>query len=94
MSRKLTLAFAVTSLVAVAQPDHAFKLDAGLSGLLAAAIGAVVALVGNRRKPEAETAKKLADIYKLAMERDHSNAPTLEAGYGNDAKRKLGNLFD
>lgn len=51
--------------------------------------------VGMVRLYASETAKKLAVIYKQAMERrPGKNDPTLDAEYGDDAKRKLANLFD
>jgi len=50
--------------------------------------------VGMVRLYANETAKKLAELYKSAMARDPQKGPTLEAGYGNSAKKKLGNLFD
>lgn len=50
--------------------------------------------VGMVRLYANETAKKLAEIYTDAMTRNRDNAPELEAGYGNSAKKKLDNLFD
>ena len=50
--------------------------------------------VGMVRLYANETAKKLAEIYTDAMTRTRDNAPELEAGYGNSAKKKLDNLFD
>lgn len=51
--------------------------------------------VGMVRLYANETAKKLAEIYKDAIERTQDpNAPSLDAGYGNSAKKKLENLFD
>jgi len=50
--------------------------------------------VGMVRLYAGETAKKLAEIYKAAMQRDPQTCPSLEADYGNSAKKKLGNLFD
>ena len=51
--------------------------------------------VGMVRLYANETAKKLAQIYvKAADRREVEGDPTLEEGYGDDAKRKLENLFD
>ena len=51
--------------------------------------------VGMVRLYANETAKKLALIYKNAQERGVSeDDPTLDKDYGDDAKRKLENLFD
>jgi predicted regulator of Ras-like GTPase activity (Roadblock/LC7/MglB family) len=51
--------------------------------------------VGMVRLYASETAKKLAAIYSSAAERraEHGD-PSLGDAYGNDAKRKLENLFD
>ena len=51
--------------------------------------------VGMVRLYASETAKKLATIYGDAMNRqDEQGAPTLDEDYGDDAKRKLENLFE
>ncbi|MEM7201617.1 MAG: roadblock/LC7 domain-containing protein [Planctomycetota bacterium] len=51
--------------------------------------------VGMVRLYASETAKKLAAIYNQALNReDDDGKPTLDAEYGDDAKRKLENLFD
>lgn len=51
--------------------------------------------VGMVRLYANETAKKLAEIYRAAAKRgDDGDGPELEAGYGDDAKKKLDNLFD
>ena len=51
--------------------------------------------VGMVRLYASETAKKLAEIYDGAANRqDEHGAPTLDQGYGDDAKKKLENLFD
>jgi hypothetical protein len=49
--------------------------------------------VGMVRLYANETAKKLADIYKAAIERSGDD-PGLGAGYGTDAKKTLDKLFD
>jgi len=49
--------------------------------------------VGMVRLYASETAKKLAEIYKVALTRDPDKGPALDAGYGNSAKRNLDNLF-
>jgi len=50
--------------------------------------------VGMVRLYANETAKKMSDIYDIAMSRDPSEGPELDAAYGNSAKKKLDNLFD
>ena len=51
--------------------------------------------VGMVRLYANETAKKLADIYRAALERTAvAGQPTLDSAYGNSAKKKLENLFD
>ena len=51
--------------------------------------------VGMVRLYANETAKKLAVIYRKAAERQAEQGdPSLDADYGDDAKRKLSNLFD
>ena len=51
--------------------------------------------VGMVRLYASETAKKLATIYKKAAERQAEHGdPALDQGYGDDAKKKLENLFD
>ncbi len=51
--------------------------------------------VGMVRLYANETAKKMADVYRDAMERSPSeNDPTLDSDYGDNAKRQLDNLFD
>ena len=51
--------------------------------------------VGMVRLYANETAKKLAEVYRAAARRSQEGGgPELEAGYGNDAKKKLENLFD
>ncbi len=50
--------------------------------------------VGMIRLYANETAKKLSEIYDVALARDPSEGPDLDAGYGNSAKKKLDNLFD
>ncbi len=49
--------------------------------------------VGMVRLYATETAKKLAEIYNSALDRG-DDGTTLEEGYGDDAKKKLENLFD
>lgn len=50
--------------------------------------------VGMVRLYAGETAKKLADIYRDAMNRDPADDAGLDEEYGSDAKKKLDNLFD
>jgi hypothetical protein len=50
--------------------------------------------VGMIRLYAGETAKKLADIYRDALEREPVEDAGLEEGYGSDAKKRLDNLFD
>ena len=52
--------------------------------------------VGMVRLYASETAKKLAMLYQQVEERQSSEkgSPALDAEYGDDAKRKLENLFD
>lgn len=50
--------------------------------------------VGMVRLYAGETAKKLADIYDDAMNREPSDESGLDDDYGSDAKKKLDNLFD
>ncbi len=51
--------------------------------------------VGMVRLYANETAKKLAEVYCSAMERGATaGSPELNAGYGDDAKKKLERLFD
>ncbi len=48
--------------------------------------------VGMVRLYANETAKKLADLYKVVLSRTGKDDPKLD-GYGNSAKKKLDNLF-
>ncbi len=51
--------------------------------------------IGMVRLYASETAKKLATIYEQAQRRsDEGGGPELDSEYGDDAKRKLENLFD
>lgn len=50
--------------------------------------------VGMVRLYAGETAKKLADVYSDAINREPSAEVELDEGYGTDAKKKLDNLFD
>lgn len=50
--------------------------------------------VGMVRLYANETAKKLADIYRIAMNRDPDMHAQLDSDYGDSAKKKLENLFD
>ena len=51
--------------------------------------------VGMVRLYANETAKKLADIYRSALERQaRDGVPSLDADYGSSAKKRLDNLFD
>ena len=50
--------------------------------------------VGMVRLYANETAKKLADIYRVALTREPDPLAKLESGYGDSAKKKLENLFD
>ena len=50
--------------------------------------------VGMVRLYANETAKKLADIYRIAINRDPDLEAQLDADYGDSAKKKLENLFD
>ena len=50
--------------------------------------------VGMVRLYAGETAKKLADIYSDAINREPSAESELDEGYGTDAKKTLDKLFD
>ena len=50
--------------------------------------------VGMVRLYAGETAKKLADIYSDAINREPSADAELDEDYGNDAKKTLDKLFD
>ncbi|MHC4513695.1 MAG: roadblock/LC7 domain-containing protein [Planctomycetota bacterium] len=50
--------------------------------------------VGMVRLYANETAKKLAEIYRVAINRDPDSQAQLDSDYGDSAKRKLDNLFD
>ena len=50
--------------------------------------------VGMVRLYANETAKKLADVYKIVQSRGSEGREKLEGDYGDSAKRKLENLFD
>jgi len=50
--------------------------------------------VGMVRLYAAETAKKMTEVYAIAASRDPSQAPELDAAYGNSAKKQLDNLFE
>ncbi|MFT4841154.1 MAG: putative regulator of Ras-like GTPase activity (Roadblock/LC7/MglB family) [Planctomycetota bacterium] len=50
--------------------------------------------VGMVRLYAGETAKKLADVYSDAINREPSGEVELDKGYGSDARKKLDNLFD
>ncbi len=50
--------------------------------------------VGMIRLYANETAKKLAEIYRLALTREPDPEAQLESGYGESAKKRLDNLFD
>ena len=51
--------------------------------------------VGMGRVYASETAKKLADVYRLCMDKQQqSGNPTLDDGYGDSAKAQLDSLFD
>ncbi|MFT4514480.1 MAG: putative regulator of Ras-like GTPase activity (Roadblock/LC7/MglB family) [Planctomycetota bacterium] len=50
--------------------------------------------VGMVRLYAGETAKKLADVYSDAINREPSEEVELDEGYGTDAKKTLDKLFD
>ena len=50
--------------------------------------------VGMVRLYASETARKMADIYKIAITREPDADVQLDSDYGDSAKKKLENLFD
>ncbi len=50
--------------------------------------------VGMVRLYANETAKKLADIYRAAINREPDDEAQLDSAYGDTAKKRLENLFD
>ena len=50
--------------------------------------------VGMVRLYASETARKLAEIYKIAINREPDENVKLDSDYGDSAKKKLENLFD